>query len=364
MSKVLHSPISDMSDAEFTAFSARFGSNILDSDVVDEIVKHDEQVKSVSFNDGVMHGFRLCGHGVERKPDCGKFSHYVGCVNVAGHGNTLLGDFSGKVYAKPVFKSCDNPRCPTCYLLGYAVREAHRVDVRLGEASNRLQRRIEHSMISLPEKDYDLPYKEQKRRLRVGLDKRGVIGGAFVFHHARYASFAESKRYGIPQGWRYAPHAHVLGFLQNDYACRRCPKFKSASKSVCGGCAEFEGFTRRVNESDGMICKVMGERKSVFHSAFYELNHAGVKVDVPHFRVVTWFGVCSYRRLKVVPEKYQCRCPLCQTQLFKLLYFGSQKICLDRSSKDFKSEFFMDFLEDGRQVWFVDDSKFRYVSGA
>lgn len=46
----------------------------------------------------------------------------------------------------------------------------------------------------------------------------------------------------------------------------------------------------------------MGERRTVGGTAWYQLNHATVKVGVKCFRVVTWFGVCSYRKLKVSPD--------------------------------------------------------------
>ena len=82
------------------------------------------------------------------------------------------------------------------------------------------------------------------------------------------------------------------------------------------------------------------------------VNHATLKVGVKCFRVVTWFGVCSYRKLKVSPELRRRFCPICLHDLERLRYFGSK----DWFSGEFekKSKFEADYCEDGRPVWFVD----------
>ena len=99
---------------------------------------------------------------------------------------------------------------------------------------------------------------------------------------------------------------HCLGFVRGGYSrCLSCPNGDFPSLGVCGGCDGFEAVTRRLNlgytdakgrrhEGDGYLVKVLGERKTVGGTAWYQLNHASVKVGVERFHVATWWGVVSY----------------------------------------------------------------------
>lgn len=46
-------------------------------------------------------------------------------------------------------------------------------------------------------------------------------------------------------------------------------------------------------------------------------------------------------------------CPLCQNELLKVRYFGSQVIVTDFNSFSFKRELFLDAFEDGKPVFAV-----------
>jgi len=118
------------------------------------------------------------------------------------------------------------------------------------------------------------------------------------------------------------------------------------------GCDGFEARTSREFEKDGYIVKVLGERKTVFGTAWYQLNHASVKKDVVRFHVCTWFGVCSYRKLKVTVEVKKDLCPICQHDLIWIRYFGDRSFVLDGNSSDYRRDSFEDYEEDGRVVWF------------
>jgi hypothetical protein len=50
-------------------------------------------------------------------------------------------------------------------------------------------------------------------------------------------------------------------------------------------------------------------------TAWYQLNHASYDKTKKRFHIATWFGVCSYRKLKVTPEKRKELCPICQHEL-------------------------------------------------
>jgi hypothetical protein len=101
---------------------------------------------------------------------------------------------------------------------------------------------------------------------------------------------------------------------------------------------------------------VKRERKTLGGTAWYQLNHATIGTDIkrPHCR--TWFGVASYRKLKVKAGKRKVSCPLCQHELVKLRYFGSKAFFLDRDSPYFEREALDDSEEDGRVVW-VEDTR-------
>lgn len=89
-----------------------------------------------------------------------------------------------------------------------------------------------------------------------------------------------------------------------------------------------------------------GKRKTVFGTAWYQLNHASLKVGVRRFHVATWFGVCSYRKLKVTKEHVEEMCPICQHELTEIFYFGTKRLSLSERRDSFE-----DYEEDGRAVF-------------
>jgi hypothetical protein len=107
----------------------------------------------------------------------------------------------------------------------------------------------------------------------------------------------------------------------------------------------------------------MGERKTVFGTAWYQLNHASIKKNVKRFHVASWFGVCSYRKLKVTIEKRKDLCPICQHDLGAIRYFGVKRIVFDRSSSSYRRDSFEDLEEDGHVVW-VESVKCKFGSGS
>jgi hypothetical protein len=108
-------------------------------------------------------------------------------------------------------------------------------------------------------------------------------------------------------------------------------------------------------EKDGYIVKVMGERKTIFGTAWYQLNHSTIRTNVKRPHACTWFGVCSYRKLKVTVEMRKAVCPICQHDLVEHSYHGNMAHILaffgsDRGSYRLRGGF-ADCEEDGRRVW-------------
>jgi hypothetical protein len=71
--------------------------------------------------------------------------------------------------------------------------------------------------------------------------------------------------------------------------------------------------------------------------------------------VVTWFGNCSYRKLKVTYEVRKMVCPLCQHELEDGTYFGSKVFAKDKNASDYVRDCWLPLLEDGVKVWGVSD---------
>jgi hypothetical protein len=69
--------------------------------------------------------------------------------------------------------------------------------------------------------------------------------------------------------------------------------------------------------------------------------------------VVTWFGNCSYRKLKVTYEVRKMVCPLCQHELEDGNYFGNKAFALNRIALDYVRDSWMPLREDGLEVWVV-----------
>jgi len=288
---------------------------------------------------GLHSGFSLVGNGNVTNSRCGTFASHWGCVCVELHDKITLDghDHRGKVYVQKVFNSCDKPSCPVCYKRGWAVREAGKIEGRLKEAANRFGQ-VEHIVCSVPVKDYGLDLAHLRKKVIAVLSSCGVVGGCIIFHGFRY-------RQG--KGWFWNVHFHVLGFVLGGYGhCRHC------TGGNCYTCDGVEGRLYRAYRENGYIVRVLGERRTVGGTAWYQLNHASIKEGVRRFRVATYFGVCSYRKLKVSPELRRRFCPICQHDLERLRYFGSK----DWFSGEFekKNNFEADYYEDGRPVWEVD----------
>jgi len=258
---------------------------------------------------GSYGGFQLVGHGKVTNGKCGHFSSFYGCARVDLHNVITLDgkNYAGKVYVRPVFHSCDKPSCPVCSKYGWAPREAHKIEVRLAEASKRFGL-AEHIVATVPPKYYGLSHEALRIKVREILYARGVVGGVMIFH---------GFRYNLRKYWYWSPHFHVLGFIMGGYGkCRGC-------KKCVKGCGGFVDRNYRCYEKDGCIVRVLGKRKTVGGTAWYQLNHSAVKVGVVRFHVATWFGVCSYRKLKVTVEAKKRLCPICKHTLVKLFYSGS-----------------------------------------
>jgi hypothetical protein len=258
-------------------------------------------------------GFNQSGRGVITSSTCGKVKRLDNCLRTDLHYgmrfyNGELRRFNGEVYARKVIMSCDKPSCPNCYKYGWAVSSARRIGVRLEKASKQ-HGFVEHFVVSVPLEWYALSFDDLVKRVLKALKNRGVVGGVMIFHRDRF----RGKGYTDPY-WSF--HFHVLGFASDRDKCRSC------KKTCFRGCGGFVDRNYRLNEKDGCLVKVLGKRKSVVGTVWYQLHHSSYRVGAKRHNVVRWFGVCSYRRLKVVIPKVIHKCPLCGNDLVGCQYVG------------------------------------------
>jgi hypothetical protein len=311
--------------------------------LLEEKEEIEEELEPETVNQWRHFGdYELVGNGQITNPDpnsplqCGKFYGFVGCLHTELHDLvTLEGhNHKGEVYVKKRFHYCNNPRCPTCYRSGWAVREAKNIETRIKQLERRFGK-AEHVIVSIPSTDYGLTFEQLRRKAVKVAERRKVHGGCLIFHAFRYRNLIEARRTGLPIVWYWSPHFHTLGFIRGDYAkCRKCKNLKTEGfvydRSQCMACEGFEGRTRREFDKEakkggiGYIVKVKGERKTLFGTAWYQLNHASIKSNVKRFHVATWFGSCSYRKAKLPKEKptEMELCPICGEPLVKLRYLG------------------------------------------
>ncbi|MHA2408087.1 MAG: hypothetical protein ACXACA_06930 [Candidatus Ranarchaeia archaeon] len=319
--------------------------------------------------------FELVGHGRQTNSQCGKFKNFSGCLRIDLHNQVrwFFPDLKkDAVFVKSVYYSCDKPTCPTCYKFGWAVREASRMEDRLKKASNRFGL-IEHIVVSVPDREYGLSLESLRKKCVKILRARGVIGGCMIFHAFRYRNSKVARKKDLPVRWFWSPHFHVVGFVGGEgYGkCRKCasnPKIVH-NWNKCKSCNGFEGLTRRYYEKEGgrsgsgYIVKVLGERKTIGGTAWYQLNHASVRrgKNSKKSHVATWFGVCSYRKLKLINGNdvgIKHKCPICSCDLVRVRYLG----VFSEHSIPKRGQIMSLFGDDGQPIWEVVTEK-RFEGG-
>ena len=309
--------------------------------------------------------YQLVGNGYATNAKCGMYLYELGCTRIDLHNRIMMAKIRvrgketvvstiGRVYHKKVFNYCYKPSCPKCYKHGWASRLARKIEARLVKASKKFGQ-PEHIIVSVPTKDYGLTLKSLRTKVRKILYERGVIGGVAIFHGFRYADAKESLEKGVPFGWYWSVHFHVIGFILGGFGrCRNCEK---KGRFRCYDCDGFKGRQVRGYKKDGYIVKVKAKRETIWGTARYQLDHSCIDVTKKRFRVSTWFGCCSYHKLKVTAELKRSICPCCKHNLEKLRYVGNKTFCLDRSSPNFQREGFDPYKEGGIIVWIVIESR-------
>jgi hypothetical protein len=278
--------------------------------------------------------FMPVGRGVPSSELCGKWMSFAVCKNVEGHeGLTVSGvDCSGKVVVRHKHMWCHKPTCPVCFNRGWSVRGARSTASRIDEGVNRGFGKAEHIVISVHPEDYDLPEKVLRKKSRLALAARGVIGGNMMFH-----GFRIDRARGV---LFWSPHYHTLGFIKGGFdVCRDCVH----ERGDCANCSGFKGREVREYKKDKYIVKVLEERETIFGTAFYQLNHATVRVSfASRFHTTTWFGVCANRKYATPKVYSEDVCPVCSEEMVRCAYMGKRVISRNIGDENYKA-------------WFADD---------
>jgi hypothetical protein len=68
-------------------------------------------------------------------------------------------------------------------------------------------------------------------------------------------------------------------------------------------------------------------------------------------------GVCSYRKLKVTPEKRKDICPICQHELIYIKYVGKTCVIKRKDDLDYSRDSYEDFLDSAGNVRWIEGSQ-------
>lgn len=295
--------------------------------------------------DDVGHeDFMPVGRSVVSSILCGKHVSFSVCFNVEGHKDKSFHgvDVTGKIIVKHNHLWCKNSSCPKCFIRGWSVRQARSVGARLEEGVKRGFGKIEHVVVSVPVKERGLSESVFRKKSRDALVDRGVIGGCMKFHGYRI----DKKRKVLV----WSPHYHVLGFIGNGGfdRCRECVH----KREDCYVCDGFKGKESRGFKKDGYLVSVKGERKTIIGTAWYQLNHATVRVGIKRFHTVTWFGCCANRKYKSAILLSEVTCPVCSEDMVRSAHVGGCKIVTNIGDVGYEACFAYDaFDEDGNPTF-------------
>jgi len=285
------------------------------------------------------------GRGFKTSPHCGRHVGFLVCKNVEEHKGVVVGgvDCTGKVVVRHRHMWCHKSSCPVCFIRSWSVRGARNIEARLNEGVKRGFGDVEHILVSVPVVDGDFSESVLRAKCRKVLFDRGVIGGCMIFH-----GFRVDKRRDV---LFWSAHYHVLGFVGGGYSrCRECERKWNCLK----GCGNFDDRAWKGFNNDGYFVKVFKARKTVFGTAFYQLNHATVKAGVRRFHSVTWFGVCGNRKFSSEVSKAEVKCPACGGEMVRSMYMGSRHFVKDVGHVDYVPWFVMDEFDENDEPNFID----------
>lgn len=271
------------------------------------------------YDNSGHENYMPAGRGAQTSEVCGRWAGLDVCTNIEGHeGVHVEGvDCTGKHIIRHRHLWCHSPICCKCFNRGWAVRGAMHAESRVKTAEKRGLGSADHVSVNLPAKYWDLPEAEQRKISKQALLDRGVTWGSLIFH-----GFRPHHDGGLLV---WSCHYHSLAHVEGLEACRACHKVCSENK----GCGGFTDRNYRAFEKDGIIVKVHPKRKTIFGTAYYELNHATVKVGLKRSHVISWFGLVANRKFRGEPSAAESKCPACEERMPRGSYVGKEWFAKD-----------------------------------
>lgn len=297
------------------------------------------------INDVGHENYMPVGRGQKSSVLCARWRSFSVCFNVEGHkGKFLKGvDCTDKVIVRHNHMWCHNSSCPACFIRGWSVRQARSIEGRFVEGERRGLGKVEHVVVSVAVADRDLSESTMRKKCRLALRDRGVDGGMMLFH-----GFRIDKEHGVLS---WSPRYHTLGYVEGGFdKCRSCLH----KREDCRSCDGLKGREVRGFAKDGIIVKVLPERKTVFGTAFYQLNHATVRVGIKRFHVVTWFGSCGNRKFKSAKVDVEISCPVCEDEMVRSAYMGKRHIVKDIGLAGYVSVFADERLDENGEPNYIE----------
>ena len=245
---------------------------------IDDYVSEFGDFAKVSYR-----GYRMPGSNKEKTHDwCGTWK-VMGCLNNSKHPE-------GKVYAKPVKRSCFKALCPVCKN-AWLYREAHAATKRIDRYEMLSERKALHLVWS-PSPNNPIIYEPLsvlRKACYSAMKEVGVEGGAVIFHAYR------DREYNGFRQWYYSPHFHIIGF------------------------GWIEG-TKEHHAKNNTVIVNLGTRDSVLATVVYQLSHCTIKQGKKNARhSLTWIGSLSYSKLSIPKEEAdEQKCPYCYDNLVTL----------------------------------------------
>jgi hypothetical protein len=256
------------------------------------------------------------------KSRCGAFRGRLRCKNKEVHEGVVYKgvDYTGKNVVMNSYYHCFNAVCVVCFVSGFSVRTALKVECRILEAVGRGFGVPEHIVFSPPlvlrEKSFDVLFKLARGVAR----DRGVSDGGWLPHGRRI----DRKLRRLV----WSPHLHCIGFVDGGFErCRNCVHVVGDCK-VCNG---FKGRQVRGFAKDGWIVKIEPPRQTIYGTVYYIAHHVTVKLGVKRFCAVRWFGRLGNSVFKALNHPRGCGCPVCKVkghygQLEHSAYWGKQRL--------------------------------------
>ena len=253
---------------------------------------------------------------------CGKFKGRRVCHAKEYHEGVIYRevDFTGMNVVVNAHYWCHKVLCGKCFVSGFAVRNAGRIECRIAQGVERGYGVPEHVVLSPPKSLSELSFLELFKLGEAVLRDRGVVGAGLVPHGRRIGRKVRKLV--------WSPHIHGIGFIAGGFdRCRECVHVRDDCKS----CDGFKGRQVRGYEKDGWIVKVEPKRETVFGSAFYVLHHVSVRVGIKRFHVVRWFGLLGNCNFKGGKVKSVALCPVCKatghrSEMVGEVYWGHERL--------------------------------------